>query len=343
MKMISSKIREVIILALLTALLTIPPLKSYMQERALHSFPDGVKRFSLTDPLPPCGRWRDHMPSKRDPVVYRSYIEARKVWRSKIGWQLTRAETTRILADVSKAADLGDWGARALMAHFYLYGLGVLDSNHVLDAAPEKAIEIQRMAANAGQAWGFYDLGVAYEHGYGGVPYDEDLAWAYYLKAAQLGSPEAQMALATAYGNAGRLEDEEAMLQCAYQQGYGPAAYALGMNAAVDRRFKEAINYYHEGIKAGSAECAAVLKLLFMRGHWLNASEDEINSLKELQIFRDLERERRYDTIRDALKINPDLKLARLDTVLPLPPAELPGWSGIEDAVELEPDGPPRY
>ena len=200
-------------------------LNSYLKERALHALPYGFKKFSLDDPLPACARWKEHMPASRDPAAYRLYIEARKVWRSKIGWQFTREEATRILTDVKKAADLGDWGARALMAHFYLRGLGVLESNHVLDANPDKSIEIVRMAAKAMQPWGLYDLGVAHEHGYGGAHYDVDLAWAYYLRAAQLGSPEAQMALAQAYSAAGRLNDEETMLQCAYQQGHGAAAY----------------------------------------------------------------------------------------------------------------------
>ena len=106
-------------------------LSSYLQERALHALPYGFKKFSMSDPLPACARWKDHMPASRDPAAYQLYIEARKVWRSKIAWQFTREEATRILSDVKKSADLGDWGARALMAHFYLHGLGVLESNHV--------------------------------------------------------------------------------------------------------------------------------------------------------------------------------------------------------------------
>lgn len=309
----------------------------------MHAMPDGFKRFSLSAPLPNCTRWKDHMPFQRDPAAYSLYIEARKVWRSKIGWQLTGSETKRILTDVSKAAEMGDWGARALMAHFYLYGLGVLESNHVLDAAPEKAIEIQRMAAKAGQPWGLYDLGVAHERGYGGVPLDEELAWAYYLRAAELGSPDAQMALASAYGKAGRLQDQEMMLKCAYKQGNGAAAYQLGILAEIGRRFKDAIILYQEGVKFGNADCAAMLELLFMRGYWINASDDDINSLRELQIMRDAERERRYNAIHEALMINPDLKLTQLEAVLPLPPAPLPDWSGVVDAVEIESNAPPTY
>ncbi|MET0267348.1 MAG: sel1 repeat family protein, partial [Duganella sp.] len=81
---------------------------------------------------------------------------------------------------------------------------------------------------------------VAYEHGYGGVPQDIDLAWAYYLRAAELGSPDAQMALASAYGDARRFEDEERMPLCAYRQGHGPAAYELAVSAKLKRLHWEA-------------------------------------------------------------------------------------------------------
>lgn len=318
-------------------------IRSYLQERALHALPYGFTKFNPDDSPPLCSRWKDYMPAKRDPAAYRLYMEARKLWRSKIGWQLTHAEAMRILTDVSKAAEMGDWGARSLMAHFYLYGLGVLDSNHVLDPAPEKAVALARMAAEAGQPWGLFDLGVAYENGYGGVPYDMTLAWAYYLRAAQRGSPDAQMTLATAYTNAGRRVDAEAMMQCAYQQGHGPAAQKLAIRAKLENRYVEAFRLYQEGVKFGSRECAASLELLFSDGHGPSAPEDRKSALKLLGIRADPERERRYNAIYDALTINPDLRLMRLDRVLPLPPADLPSWSSPEDAVEPDPSGPPTY
>jgi TPR repeat protein len=342
--MSNSRLRWIYAVALLAAL-TVGAffLNDYLQERALHTLPYGFKKFSLHDPLPPCARWKEHMPSTRDPGTYGLYIEARKVWRSKIEWQLTREEATRILTDVRKAAELGDWGARALMAHFYLEGLGVLESNHVLDADPDKAVEIARMAAKALQPWGLYDLGVAYEHGYGGAHYDVDLAWAYYLKAAELGSPEAQLALAQAYSEAGRLADEETMLRCAYEQRNGQAAYKLAIRARTHMEYGKAIQLYQQGVKYGSKDCAAALELLFMRGHWHIPDEREAEILQRLGIAPDTERQSRYSAIYDALEINPDMKLSRLDQVLPLPSAKLPSWSGVNSAVEPESYDHPTY
>lgn len=283
------------------------------------------------------------MPKSRDAAAYFLYIEARKVWRSKIEWQLTHEEATRILTDVTKAADLGDWGARALLARFYLEGLGPLKSNNVLNPDPYKAVEIARMAAEAALPWGIYDLGVAYEHGYGGAHYDVDLAWAHYLRAAELGSPEAQMALAGAYAQEGRPNDEETMMKCAYQQGHGPAAYQLSLTARVKKNHLSAMDICQQGTKFGSKECAASLELFFAGGNWAGSSEEEKETIKLLGMGVDLERSSRYSAIYSALEINPDLKLSRLDEFLPLPPAKLPAWSGVIDTVEPESTSPPKY
>jgi len=309
----------------------------------MHTLPSGLEVFDVADPIPSCSRWRDHMPAHRDPDVYQLYMRARKLWRSKIEWQLTRQEALDILHDVELTAQRGDWGARALMAEFYREGLGPLDSNHVLDPMPEKSIEIVRMAIAAGQAWGFYDLGVAYEHEYGGIEYDNELAWAYYRKAAELGSPDAQMTLASAYKEGSRSDAADAMIMCAYKQGHGPAAYQLGIRAENHKRFLVAVSFYQDGVKFGHKESADSLMLIFDNKVWNRQPKADQDEYRRLELKPDAERSRRYDQIGDALAINPDLRLSRLDKVLPLPPAELPPWNGIEDAIEPEPSGPPRY
>ncbi|MDB5746383.1 MAG: sel1 repeat family protein [Massilia sp.] len=309
----------------------------------MHTMPPGLQAFDVNGPIPTCGRWKDTMPKTRDPAAYRLYINARKLWRSKIEWQLTRQEALSILHDVQAAANQGDWGARSLMAYFYRTGLGPLDTNHVLDPDADKLVEILRSAVAAGQAWGYYDLGVAHEHGYGGAAQDEQIAWAYYLKAAELGSPEAQMALASAYLKAERDDAEESMVMCAYKQGHGRAAYKLGSYAKLRKNFGPALEYYQAGTRFGSKESAAALMFFFDLKDWSLRDKPDQAALKELAIVPDSERKSRYDQISDALDLNPDLKLARLDQVLPLPPAELPAWKGIQDAIEPEPDGAPAY
>jgi len=318
-------------------------LQQHLEYVKMHTMPPGLQAFDVNGPTPECGRWKDTMPRTRDPAAYRLYINARKLWRSKIEWQLTRQEALSILHDVQAAANLGDWGARALMAYFYRTGLGPLEKNHVLDPDADKLVEILRMAVAAGQAWGYYDLGVAHEHGYGGAAQDEQISWAFYLKAAELGSPEAQMTLAGAYLKAERRDADAAMVMCAYQQGHGPAAYKLGIRAELRKNFAEALEYYQAGTKFGSKSSAVALRIIFDLKHWSSRDKQDQIALRELAILPDSERERRYDKITDALDLNPDLKFTRLDKVLPLPPAEPPEWKGIQDALEPEPDGPPSY
>lgn len=309
----------------------------------MHTLPAGLQAFNVNDPAPTCGRWKDSMPRQRNPESYRLYINARKVWRSKIEYQLTHSEAARILSDVGLAAERGDWGARSLMSYFHLYGLGRLESNRVLEEDPEKSIELVRLAVSAGQAWGYYDLGVAYEHGYGGVPFDKNIAWAYYRRAAELGSPDAQMVLASAYQKAKRWDVEESLRLCAFKQGHGPAAYRLGIRAEVLKDFVAAQTYFQEGVKFGNHDCAISLMFLFSSKEWPRRTKDEQDELRRVGILPAPDRSERYRQISAVLELNPDLRLTRLDKVLPLPPAELPSWNGIEDAVEPETDAPPTY
>ncbi|WBS03650.1 DUF6396 domain-containing protein [Pseudoduganella sp. SL102] len=308
----------------------------------MDKLPDGLRHFVIHHPLPRCALWRDKMPKSRDPDAYRSYIEARNLWRSKIEWKLTKLEASKVLSGVQAGADAGDWGARALMAYFYREGLGPLSNNNVLQPDADKAVAITRSAVAVGQPWGFYDLGVAYEYGYGGAKQSNVVAWAYYLRAAELGSPDAQMTLAEAYAQAGRPKDEEAMLKCAFEQGHGPAADKLGLHLMVRGNYAEGIKIYHQGVKFGCEDCAGELRFLFEKGSWpYNKKQNQ--EFANIGIFIDVERSRRYELIEAALKINPDLKFSKLDEILPLPPARLPEWKGYEAGLEEENLESPRY
>lgn len=314
------------------------------KEFAMDAMPPELKEFDLMNTAPECASWKRHMAKSRDPKAYRIYMEARKIWRSKIEWQLTHDESKRILEGVRTAAEMGDWGARALLAKFYLQGLGVLDTNRILAPDPEKAIAIVREAAALGQPWAIHDLGVAHESGYGGVRQSQKLAWAYFLKAASLASPEAQMTLARAYGESRQFDKEEKMLLCAYQQRHGEAAHALGVHhRAITDDYLQAIKYFQTGTEYGNRDSAVALEQLYDDGYWSHMGEKYKPAFERMGIAADAERNRRYQEIADALAVNPDLKFTRLNEVLPLPPARLPPWKGIVDALEPEIDRPPAY
>jgi TPR repeat protein len=341
MKHINISLKSVAAAAL--AVIAVQWISNYVEDRAMHVMPKGLEKFNVYDPSFGCGRWKDHMPKVRNSEVYRVYIAARKQWRSKIEWQLTRSEAQKILDDVKFAADSGDWGARALMSHFYREGLGPLSTNNVLESDPDKAVAISRMAVEAGQPWGFYDLGVAHEYGYGGAALDNDIAWAYFLKAARLGSPDAQMALAQAYEESRQFDKQDAMLNCALIQGHGAAAYKLGLLEEIRNHDARAIGLYQEGVKFGSKDCASSLYLLFIKGNWGGENDGNSAALDAIGIVADQDRAKRYRELEDALAINPDLRFTRLDERLPLPPAPLPEWRTIDDMLEPESDAAPRY
>lgn len=149
------------------------------------------------------------------------------------------------------------------------------------------------------------------------------------------------MALAGAYGQARRFADEEHMLKCAFAQGHGPAAYTLAMRQEILGNHLEAARLFQEGVKFGHRESASSLWLLFANGYW--SWKHEVERLKALGFHVDAQRASRYEAISEALLINPDLKLARIDEVLPLPPQELPPWGAVTDAVEPESSSQPTY
>lgn len=302
-----------------------------------------LQPFDVKAEPPRCERWKNHMPASRDPETYAIYIKARRQWRSKRDWQHSRQENVQILAAVNLAAERGDWGAISLMSHFYLNGLGILDSNNAQPPDPKKAVDLMFKGANAGQAWGFYDLGVAFEHGYAGLRASHDAVWRLYLKAAQLGSPDAQMVLAEAYEEVERRDAAELMMLCAYQQGHGPASHELGLRAEVNEKDAAALKYYQDGVRYGDKNSASALYMLFKDGKFLSSSDISAESLDALHITKDPDRRRRYEAIRDAFDANPDLKFPLIDKFVPLPPIPLPAWKGIEDAIGPQSDDNPTY
>lgn len=317
--------------------------REHLEYVAMHTMPSGLNEFKVTDPPPVCAGWKNHMPSQRDVDAYGIYMKARNVWRSKKEFEFSREELQVILTNVKLAAEKGDWGARALLAHFHLRGLGHLDTNKVLDPEPVKAVQIIRQAVAAGQAWGYYDLGVAHQYGYGGAAMNETISWAYYRRAAELGSPDAQMALAEAYEDAKRHNEALYLRMCAYKQEHGPAALFLGRDAKLDGDFSQALNYFQDGVRFGNKDAAAALMLFFGSSRWGSYTAGQVTKLGGIHLKVDVERENRYEKVMDALELNPDLKLKRINKVLPLPPAELPPWKGVWEAVEPETEGPPSY
>lgn len=239
-----------------------------------------------------------------------------------------------------QAAKQGHWKALMMIANTLQDGEGFNSEYGQFEVRmdTERAVQAVEQGMRLGIPEAFWRMGVLHGHGIG-VDSSVDREWAFYELAADLGSPIAQTfigdKLNAAYdhpreGFWGNAVVGIKMLECAYAQGSGVAAYKLGASLGVKGEidpsksaelFPRALRTLHDGVKWGSQDAAGYLFATFddgdaMIGHHI-----------------DRMRSRRYKTLADALYDNPDLRFPNLDKVLPLPPAELPQWNGDEDTL----------
>jgi len=246
------------------------------------------------------------------------------IWFEKRDW-------TKIQQLYVQAAERNHWKAMLNLASL------ILSSYPIPEHDPEVAIRWVERAMKLGvpDAWdrmGTYHQGGLIKGG------DATSAYAFFQKAADMGSPEAMTFLG--YKMAGTYDDPEgefwgnlsvgtAMLECAFAQGDGDAAEKLGYIYArpnTPEAKLRSLRVQHEGVKLGSAECAKSLSVEF-NGFDLTNGTNLVGHI-------DKARAERYGKIGDALEFwQGRLKLPNLDKVLPLPPASLPKWDGNEQTL----------
>jgi len=175
---------------------------------------------------------------------------------------------------------------------------------------------------------GYYDMGWYLEHGYG-VRADQELAFKYYRKSADLGSPQGQYLVGEKLSDERTLGTEiaeigNAMLRCAGEQGHAKAATSYGnyLAIATDRR-ADAMKYFQIAAAEGEAVAPFSLSAAFS----VQWHADPVRSLGQAA---DAEREARYAKISDFLSGYDYLnaKVPEIDQIVPLPPAKLPPWDG---------------
>jgi len=208
----------------------------------------------------------------------------------------------------------------------------ILSSYAVPEHDPEIAVRWVEQAMRLGVPDAYDVMGVYHQNGVvtgGGAT----AAYAFFQRAADMGSPSAQTFLG--YKMAGEYDDPGdgfwgnlpialQMLECAFAQGYGDAGDKLGLIYArpetPDAKLR-ALNVLHQGVKLGSAQCANSLFSEF-DGLGLSRGDNLVGHV-------DKARAERYSKLGDALEhYGVRLKLPNLDKVLPLPPAPLPKWDG---------------
>jgi len=230
-----------------------------------------------------------------------------------------------------QAAERNHWKAMLNLASL------ILSSYPVPEHDPEVAIRWVEKAMQLGVPDAWDRMGVYHQGGLikGG---DTTSAYAFFQKAADMGSPAAMTFLGDKLG--GLYDDPEGdfwgnrpiamqMLQCAMAQGYGDAAYQLSgyqqdLNTIAAKN--EALTTLHVGVKLGCADCANALASEF-HGLGLTNGTNLVGHI-------DKARAERYSKIGDALQFwQGRLKLPNLDKVLPLPPAQLPKWDGNDQTL----------
>ncbi|MDD2742988.1 MAG: tetratricopeptide repeat protein [Rhodocyclaceae bacterium] len=188
---------------------------------------------------------------------------------------------------VIKAAEQGNLLAIIHMIHVYEG-----DTDHEPD--DEQALYWYRKAAEQGYPWTeadfgterFFDLGMRYRHGDGDEA-DEDKAEEYFLKAANLGHPEAQYELAELLSERGENRDSEHWLKCSAQLGYGPAQLAYAEMPFVPEEeaqtlIDSALDWYKA--QAESGDCVSQFEyakmMLSPYGDWKSNPEEGLHWLK---------------------------------------------------------------
>lgn len=239
---------------------------------------------------------------------------------------ITNRDYPKIYQLYTQAAERNHWKAMLNLASLILS-----HRNGVPERDPEIAIQWVEKAMKLGIPDAYDRMGVYYLDGLiKGDPATK--AYAFFQKASDMGSPAAQTFLGDKISGTyddpsgdfwGNLPVATKMLECAFAQGYGPAADKLSYiyrGTTVESKFR-ALHILQEGVKSGCAECADNLSTEF-NGFGLTRGANLVGHI-------DKARAQRYSKIGDMLKLyDGRLKLPNLDKILPLPPAPLPKWNG---------------
>jgi hypothetical protein len=244
----------------------------------------------------------------------------------------------KIVQLTRQAAERHHWKAMLNLASLYVEKRDPPHGETEAVALVSEAMELGVPAA--------YDRMGTYYLNATGVNGNPDRAYAFFQKAAAMGSPHAMHFLGEKMdagadnlkpGYWGNIPIAIKMFECALAQGYGPAAeeleymYArprgqdgmpLGRETPETR--ERVMRALHEGVKGGCENCANSLAIEF----------DHPSNLENMFVpFIDKARAQRYNMLGDALSFNPDRRFPNLDKILPLPPAPLPPWDGTRESL----------
>ena len=264
-----------------------------------------------------------------DAEAEKAFQEARELESPKI--YIDDRNYTKIIALTRRAAERQHWKAMLNLASFYIEGR---DPPH----GTEDAVLLVEAGMRMGVPAAFDRMGTYYNNGTG-VHADVTRAYQFWQRAARMGSPEAltdlgrKLISVNDHPERDRWANEAVgtkMLECAYSQGFGKAAYELGLQYSIPTGrepamsdLQLAVSVWHNGVRYGCADCAVSMGIEFSSPF----------TTKPKKINLDKARSERYFMLAEALEFDPERRFPNLDKILPLPPAALPPWDGNSDTL----------
>ncbi|WP_259679318.1 tetratricopeptide repeat protein [Pseudomonas chlororaphis] len=217
-----------------------------------------------------------------------------------------------------QAVDKDHWKAMHNLAELYLRGDGVpKDTN--------KAIDLYLKMTQLQVPLGYYDMSVMTQRGIGVVQSDRT-AMQFLIKAAELGSPQAQTRIGYIYIYE-KNKDSVGVnyLKCAESQDYADAAYKLGTYyESVDKNYPVSMHYYQRAAALGERKGAMEIEDVFQNG--------------KFSYNKDKKTEDAYYKVSRELAKNPDLRFPNLAKDHPLPPNPVQGYHADKD-INWKPTG----
>ncbi|ROL76967.1 hypothetical protein BK636_25330, partial [Pseudomonas chlororaphis] len=228
------------------------------------------------------------------------------------------ADWSKVASLYQQAVEKNHWKAMHNFAELYLRGDGVAkDTNKAIDLYL-KMIQLQAPL-------GYYDMSVMTQRGVGIVQSDRS-AVQFLIRAADLGSPQAQTRIGYIYIY-DRRKDAVGLgyLKCAERQGYADAAYKLGSYyEVVDENYPVSMHYYQRTAALGERKGAMEIENVFQNGKF------SYNKNKKT--------EDAYYKVSRELANNPDLRFPNLAKDHPLPPNPVQGYHADKD-INWRPTG----
>jgi TPR repeat protein len=225
------------------------------------------------------------------------------------------AEVARLY---QQAVEKSHWKAMHNLAELYLRGDGVVrDTN--------KAIDLYMEMVKLQVPLGYYDMSVMTRRGVGVVQSDKD-AMLFLIKAADLGSPQAQTQIGYIYIYD---KNKDALglryLKCADEQDYSDATYKIASyNKNIDANYPVAMHYYQRATALGMRKATLVIEGVFMVGDFGYVKNEKLAKA--------------YSNISSQLYKNPDLLFPNLAKDYPLPPHPVQGYHADKD-INWKPTG----